>query len=133
MGSVSLTHLAVAEFKSSVGEGEPSVRGDRIPCAPDWLADLSLGFRSRRGLGGRLGLSYVGSQYSDALSTTRQSSDEMKGIMPAHTTYAIALTYQLPGRLWQLYTVSKTSPINAISNPHGRPACRIKAANRDRV
>jgi Fe(3+) dicitrate transport protein len=101
--TVSLTHLAKAEFGSSVGEGAASVRGNRIPYAPKWLGDLSIGFDCPSGIGGTLSVHYVGEQFADARNTTMPSQDGTLGRLRAYSLVNLGLTFQPQAQDWQLY------------------------------
>jgi len=101
--TLSGTYLANAEFDSNVGEGAASVRGNRIPYAPNWLGDLSLGVTGTSGLGVTLGVHYVGEQFADARNTIAQSVDGTLGKMSSYGLVNLGLTYQPKGANWDIY------------------------------
>lgn len=101
--SLSLTHLATAEFRSDVGDDLARVKGNRIPYAPRLMVEASVGIEMANGLGVRLGLSHVGSQFADAANTITGSADGTLGVVPAHTTYSLAAGWQPTGKSWSLF------------------------------
>jgi Fe(3+) dicitrate transport protein len=101
--SLSLTNLSTAEFRSDVGEGLAHVNGNRIPYAPRIMVEANIGIQTANGLGLRLGLSHVGDQFADAANTVTGSADGTAGIVPAHTTYAIAMDWRPAGRHWSVF------------------------------
>jgi Fe(3+) dicitrate transport protein len=101
--TLSGTYLAKAEFDSNVGEGAANVRGNRIPYAPKWLGDLSVGLTGTNGLGVTLGVHYVGEQYSDARNTIAQSADGTLGLVPSYSILNLGLRFQPERANWDIY------------------------------
>jgi len=101
--SLSLTHLATAEFRSDIGEGVAGVKGKRIPYAPRLMAEVGVGVETESGLGVRLGLTHVGEQFADAANTVAPSADGTIGLIPSHTTSSLALNWQPKGWDWSLF------------------------------
>lgn len=101
--SISVTHLAKAQFDTSVGEGSSNVRGNRIPYAPNWFGDITLGAELENGLGLTLSASHVGEQFSDARNTIAQSSDGTLGLIPSYSLVNLGLTYRPRAANWEIY------------------------------
>lgn len=101
--SASLTLLPEAVFLSDVGEGQAKVKGKRIPYAPQTMAELGVGLETARGLTLRLGLTHVGEQFADAANTVTPSSDGMVGLVPAHTTFTMAMTWKPRHKSWSVF------------------------------
>jgi Fe(3+) dicitrate transport protein len=101
--TLSLTHLAKAQFESNVGEGAANVRGNRIPYAPKWLGDIGFGFDATSGISGSLSVHYVGDQFADARNTVAPSLEGTLGRLPAYSLVSLGLSYQPRGKNWQVY------------------------------
>ena len=101
--SASLTLLPEAVFLSDVGEGQAKVKGKRIPYAPRTMAELGAGVETASGLALRIGLTHVGEQFADAANTATPSSDGMVGLVPAHTTYTMAMTWNPGHKSWSVF------------------------------
>lgn len=101
--SASLTLLPEAVFLSDAGDGQARVKGKRIPYAPRAMAELGVGLETASGLSMRLGLNHVGEQFADAANTMTPSSDGMVGLIPAHTTYTMAMTWSPKQKDWSVF------------------------------
>ena len=94
------TWLPVARFEgtrfSSVpGQGSVSVSGNRLPYAPETLLTFALGYSHPRGLTAQLEAVEVGEQFADDLNSVAASADGQRGLIPAHTIYNVAVSWDL--------------------------------------
>ncbi len=94
------TALPVARFEGTrlgnvPGSGQVSVSGNRLPYAPERTLTAALGYRHPRGLAAQLESVHVGEQYADDLNTRESTADGQRGILPAHTIWNLALSWDL--------------------------------------
>lgn len=112
--TVSYTNLFTAEFDSDLlvpdfapGEDETedfrNARGNRLPYAPRNLLSASVGYEHGSTWDARIGVTHVGSQYSDALNTDAPTADGSSGRIPSYTTVNASLNYRLPSQGVTLY------------------------------
>ena len=112
--SLSLTHLAKASYETDLlvpefepGEDETTVfrntRGNRLPYAPKNLASLNLGFEHASGWDARVGVTYVGEQFTDALNSVAPDPNGQSGRIPAYTLVNASLNYTIKALGTTLY------------------------------
>jgi Fe(3+) dicitrate transport protein len=94
-----LTLLPVARFEgtrfsSVAGFGDVSVGGNRLPYAPERLLTVAIGYTHPRGLTAQLESVHVGEQFADDLNSVASSPDGQRGVVPAHTVYNVALSWE---------------------------------------
>jgi len=92
--TVSYTNLFTAEFTDA--DQRPEVVGNRIPYAPEHLFSGEIGFEHRIGLGARLGVQYVSSQFGDEENEVEVSDDGQDGVLPAYTVLSATASYRVP-------------------------------------
>jgi Fe(3+) dicitrate transport protein len=81
-----LTHVAEASyvgtrFSSVSGNATRSVTGNRLPYAPEWLANVALGYRL--GTSGEVQVEYVhtGDMFTDDLNSVASTADGQRGLI----------------------------------------------------
>jgi Fe(3+) dicitrate transport protein len=84
-----------ARFSSVPGSSGVSVSGNRLPYAPETLLTLAAGYAHPRGVTAQVDLVHVGEQLADDLNTVAASADGQRGLIPAHTTWNAALSWEL--------------------------------------
>jgi Fe(3+) dicitrate transport protein len=94
-----LTLLPVARFEgprfsSVAGFADVSVEGNRLPYAPERLLTVAIGYTHPRGLTAQLESVHVGEQFADDLNSVASSPDGQRGVVPAHTVYNVALSWE---------------------------------------
>jgi Fe(3+) dicitrate transport protein len=94
------TWLPVARFEGNrfsnvLGSSSVSVSGNRLPYAPGTLLTLALGYAHPRGLTAQVEAVHVGEQLADDLNSVAASADGQRGLIPAHTTCNVALSWDL--------------------------------------
>lgn len=90
-----LTWIPTADFQ----ENRPGVAldGNRLPYAPEWMANLSFGYKSGP-LQAALLLNYVDDQFGDGLNTialTTNSTGTWGGLIPGYTTADLTVRYDI--------------------------------------
>ena len=89
------SYLATARFESEVDLGASGVRGNRVPYAPEQMADAALQWRPFEGLELEIGVNYLGEQFADAGNTRVASADGLLGIIPDRTLWRASLNIPL--------------------------------------
>ena len=90
------SYLATARFESDVDLGARGVRGNRVPYAPEHMADVALNVRLGDGLDFEIGVNYLGEQFANASNTRIPSADGLSGLIPARTLWRASLNVDLP-------------------------------------
>ena len=95
-----LTLLPVARFEGSrfssvPGSSSVSVSGNRLPYAPENLLTFAVGYTHPRGLLAQVEAVHVGEQFTDDLNSVAPSADGQRGLVPAHTTCNVAVSWDL--------------------------------------
>jgi Fe(3+) dicitrate transport protein len=92
--------LPTAEIESQfikVSDGLPvaatDVTGNRLPYAPEYLANVALGYNHSSGFNGEIELVYVGEQFGDFANTVAPSADGQLGLIDSYTLVNLALNY----------------------------------------
>ena len=73
------------------------IEGNRLPYAPEWLANAALTFVHPTGLTSRLEATWVGDQFSDNFETVDGSANGRTGLIPAYRVVDLSLRYRVPG------------------------------------
>lgn len=92
--TASYTSLFTAKFND--GDRRPEVVGNRIPYAPKHLFSGIVGIEHRSGLGARLNVEHVSSQFGDEENAVEVSDDGQDGLLPAYTVLGASASYRLP-------------------------------------
>jgi Fe(3+) dicitrate transport protein len=105
-----LTLLPVARFEgvrfsNVAGFTDVSVTGNRLPYAPGRLLTAAVGYAHPRGLVAQVESVYVSEQFADDLNSVAASADGQRGLIPAHTLFNVALSWEL--RRVTLYVTAK--------------------------
>jgi Fe(3+) dicitrate transport protein len=94
--------LPTAEIESQflrVSDGQPvaptDVTGNRLPYAPEYLANVALGYNHPSGFNGEIELVYVGEQFGDFANTVAPSADGQVGLIDSYTLVNLALNYTM--------------------------------------
>jgi Fe(3+) dicitrate transport protein len=99
-----LTYVPTSEFRS--GDN----RGNRIPYAPEWLANLGLQYANEAGLSVALLVHHTGSQFGDGANTRNIPTNAAGGIwggrLDAYTLYDLTARYALNDR-WSFFGAVK--------------------------
>jgi len=95
-----LTLLPVARFEGSrfssvPGSSSVSVSGNRLPYAPENLLTFDVGYTHPRGLLAQVEAVHVGEQFADDLNSVAASADGQRGLIPAHTLWNVAVSWDL--------------------------------------
>jgi len=95
-----LTLLPVARFEGSrfssvPGSSSVSVSGNRLPYAPENLLTFAVGYTHPRGLLAQVEAVHVGEQFADDLNSVAASADGQRGLIPAHTLWNVAVSWDL--------------------------------------
>lgn len=90
------SYLATARLESDVDLGASGVRGNRIPYAPEHMADVALQLGILEGADLEIGVNYVGEQLANASNTTVASADGLSGLIPSRTLWRASLNVRLP-------------------------------------
>jgi Fe(3+) dicitrate transport protein len=95
-----LTLLPVARFEGTRFSSVPgfagvSVGGNRLPYAPETLLTAAVGYAHPRGITAQVEVVHVGEQFADDLNSVAASADGQRGLIPAHTTWNVALSWDL--------------------------------------
>jgi Fe(3+) dicitrate transport protein len=95
-----LTLLPVARFEGTrfsnvPGSASVSVSGNRLPYAPETLLTFAVGYTHARGLLAQVEAVHVGEQFTDDLNSVAASADGQRGLIPAHTTCNLAVSWDL--------------------------------------
>ena len=89
-----MTYLPVAKYNSDRLGSSATVNGNRLPYAPELVANLALNYQTGA-LTTRLSATHVSSQFVDAANTVTESDDGRKGVIPAYTTVNLNARYAL--------------------------------------
>ena len=89
-----MTYLPVAKYNSDRLGSSATVNGNRLPYAPELVANLALNYQTGA-LTTRLSATHVSSQFVDAANTVSESDDGRKGVIPAYTTVNLNARYAL--------------------------------------
>ena len=90
-----VAHFEGTRFSSVPGQGSVSVSGNRLPYAPETLLTFALGYSHPRGLTAQLEAVQIGEQFADDLNSVAASADGQRGLIPAHTIYNVAVSWDL--------------------------------------
>jgi Fe(3+) dicitrate transport protein len=95
-----ITAVPTAEFvgtrySSVSGFNTVSISGNRLPYAPEWTINTSLGYTHPDGVDLTLEAASIGKQFGDDLNTVEPSADGQRGLIPAHTIWNAAANYRL--------------------------------------
>lgn len=100
LGAVTLhgaySYLATARFESDVDLGAIGVRGNRIPYAPEHMADVAANLAVLDGVDFEIGVNYLGAQFANASNTLIASADGLSGLLPERTLWRASLNVRLP-------------------------------------
>lgn len=94
------TYLPEAKFVGSRFSNIPgfagvSVSGNRLPYAPEHLANLSLGYSHSRGIDAFIEAVRVSDQFGDDLNTLSPSPDGQRGLLPGSTLWNLTANYNV--------------------------------------
>lgn len=89
-----MTYLPVAKYNSDRLGSSATVNGNRLPYAPELVANLALNYQTGV-LTTRLSATHVSSQFVDAANTVTESDDGRKGVIPAYTSVNLNARYAL--------------------------------------
>jgi Fe(3+) dicitrate transport protein len=92
----SYTNLFTAKFTKDVA-AEGIEDGNRMPYAPRDIASLSFGYQHPVGLDARIGVDYVGQQYSDGANTRVEDASGKEGTIPSYTLLNASVRYKPVG------------------------------------
>ncbi len=90
------SYLPTARFESDVDLGATGVRGNRIPYAPEHMADVAVDLAILEGVDFEIGVNYLGAQFANASNTRIASADGLSGLIPERTLWRASLNIQLP-------------------------------------
>ncbi len=95
-----LTLLPIARFEgvrfsNVAGSADVGVSGNRLPYAPDGLLTAAVGYAHPRGFVAQIESVYVGEQFADDLNSVAASPDGQRGLIPAHTLFNVALSWDV--------------------------------------
>ena len=90
------SYLATARFESDVDLGARGVRGNRVPYAPEHMADVALQVAVGDGLDFELGVNFLGEQFANANNTRIASADGLSGLIPSRMLWRASLNVDLP-------------------------------------
>jgi len=99
---VNATYVPVAKLNSPRFVGTPALNreGNRLPYAPEYLANLGVGYKTFTWFAG-LQYSYVSKQFADFENTEAESASGMVGELPAYGFFNLNADYQF-GEDWEL-------------------------------
>ncbi len=94
------TWLPVARFEGNrfsnvPGSSSVSVSGNRLPYAPETLLTFAVGYAHPGGFLAQVEAVHVGEQFTDDLNSAAASADGQRGLIPAHTTCNVAVSWDL--------------------------------------
>ncbi len=115
-----MTYLPVAEYRSDRLGSSANVNGNRLPYAPELVANVALTYKFDV-LTTRLSATHVSSQFVDAANTVAASDDGRRGVIPAYTTLNINTRYALSKQTSLFATVRNLTDKQYIAsrNPDG--------------
>lgn len=98
--SVAWTWLPVARFEglrysNIAGAGNIPITLNRLPYAPERLANLTFGYSHPRGIDTLVEMVHTASQFSDDLNTVNPTADGQRGLIPANTVWNATFNYSI--------------------------------------
>lgn len=101
--SVALTWLPIARFEglrfSNIsGAGNVAITGNRLPYAPEGLANLSFGYTHPFGIETLVEMVHTGSQFGDDLNTVAPTPDGQRGLIPSANVWNATVNYSIESR-----------------------------------
>jgi Fe(3+) dicitrate transport protein len=108
------TWLEDAEFRGVRFSNVPdfsavSVRGNRLPYAPEHLIAATLGYESPFGVQLQVEGIYNDSMFTDDLNTVAVVDNGQRGLIPSYTVWNISAQYDVPGTGLSVFTTLKNA------------------------
>lgn len=82
-----------SRFSSIPGVGTVGVSGNRLPYAPEHLANFIVGYSNPRGIDAFVEAVHVSDQFGDDLNTVIPSPDGQRGLIPGYTVWNLTANY----------------------------------------
>ena len=82
-------------FSSIAGFATVSVRGNRLPYAPEHLLNAIFGYAHPSGFDAQMEANYVGEQFGDDLNTVAPTANGQRGLIPSYTVWNAAVNYRV--------------------------------------
>ncbi|MBA2731877.1 MAG: TonB-dependent receptor [Acidobacteria bacterium] len=82
-------------FSNIGGFGNVSITGNRLPYAPEYLLNTSIGYSNPSGFDAFVEAVYVGSQFGDDLNTIQSTPDGQRGLIPSFTIWNATGNYKV--------------------------------------
>ncbi|WP_374343412.1 TonB-dependent receptor family protein [Azonexus sp.] len=95
------TYLPTAKYSSTKIVGGIDRKGNRLPYAPELVANLAVNYRTGA-FKGSLVASHVSEQFVDAENTRAESTDGRRGVIPSYTTFNLSGNYAL-SKQWRVF------------------------------
>lgn len=95
------TYLPTAKYSSAKIVGGIDRKGNRLPYAPELVANLAVNYRTGA-FKGSLVASHVSEQFVDAENTRAESTDGRRGEIPSYTTFNLSGHYAL-SKQWRVF------------------------------
>lgn len=95
------TYLPTAKYSSTKIVGGIDRKGNRLPYAPELVANLAVNYRTGA-FKGSLVASHVSEQFVDAENTRAESTDGRRGVIPSYTTFNLSGHYAL-SKQWRVF------------------------------
>jgi Fe(3+) dicitrate transport protein len=114
----SYTWLPIAEFRGNRFSSIPtftdvSVRGNRLPYAPEHLLNFTVGYSHPWGVDALVEAVRVSEQFADDLNTIESSADGQRGLVPSYTIWNATLNVR-PGQMPTTFFVSVKNLANEL-------------------